>query len=251
MAKLRELEPEELLVLKLLSACAERTRTAGTTARPGKKRKGPDRGWTRRGVTGWKFTDEIEVQAPCPAAAVLPYLAGRGLVRRERVPDPGRPRRPMMIHRITPAGEAELAAQEGREPRPIAPPSDDDSLDADILYLIADAWNALAVLKTRPAGEHGGWMEYPAIQKGVRGRRLLFTEDLAFLIRRGLAERQRPPGRPPQAGTLYRATALGRRVVLVEKQEMRVQVRLVPGPGADSEEAPAPLPDRPTVGSGG
>lgn len=67
------------------------------------------------------------------ATCRLQRLREAGWVLGEPVPDPGRPRQPIVIWRITQDGENELARVEGRQPAALSPPRPDPK-DTGLIY---------------------------------------------------------------------------------------------------------------------
>ena len=167
------------------------------------------RGWRRRGVRGWLFTDELP---PCAPAA----LAGRaqhGLVLTDHVPEPGRRPR-LALHRITPAGADAVARHEGRPGVGVDVPAGADPADAAVVYLPAGAWVALrALLCVRHTG---GWACLAEVRACAAGR-AVGPEDLAQLLRRRLAVSARAPGTVPrEPGRYFRATPDGAALRLLD-----------------------------------
>jgi hypothetical protein len=159
-----------------------------------------NKGWQRRGVRGWVFTDELGNLAF--AGELLTAAAARGFAIREDVLDPGR-RLPLYINRITQAGEDYLAQHEGREPGKIrAAQRSVTEADAETLYVPSGAWTGLRALATIPDPEE--WISASRMGLGF------YAEDRKFLLSRGLIEVLRPASGRPSEGLRYRATALGR-----------------------------------------
>lgn len=73
------------------------------------------KGWNRRRVRGWAFTDELRTEDRSVDA--LRQLADAGCIRREDVSDPFRVQ-PFHIHRITQVGQNTLADAAGLPQRP-------------------------------------------------------------------------------------------------------------------------------------
>jgi hypothetical protein len=203
----REYASEIIQVLTLLGAAA----AEGT-------------GWTRRGVRGWHFTDEMgEIFL---AGVHLAQLARDGLVERDDVDDPGR-KLPLYVHRITQAGEALLAEHQQRSARTVEPPREEpDEADLETLYLTADAWLALHALANASASDT--WHR-PSEITAMTGRSF-YREEGAFLVSRGLFEMQEPDPERRTAPRTYRASLLGRAATLRDgtTSPSRVQIR-VPG----------------------
>lgn len=181
------------------------------------------KGWTRKGVRGWVFTDEVQDGL---AGVNLTDLLQLGMIVREDVRDPGR-RLPLYLNRITQAGEDELAAEEGRDPTPI--PRARQNLtpaDRETLYVPTNAWQALAALSREPVDDP--WRSLAQIAD--RAKTPVLPEGLQFLVERGLAELRRPAILSRTSPILYRATTLGRGARVRERRPgaERVQVR-VPG----------------------
>jgi hypothetical protein len=184
------------------------------------------RGWTRRAVRGWRFTDELTSRFPF-AVDHMRVLQRRGFAVREDVLDCGRSTA-LYLNRVTQAGEDYLAAREGREPRVVSAAAEERSPeDLETLYLPTDAWAALRVLAALPDTEQ--WLPGTRIIEAIG--RTFYHEEGEFLAARGLVERRRPeaPSRPNES-MLYRATPLGRGAAErdASTSETRVQIR-VPG----------------------
>jgi hypothetical protein len=189
-------------------------------------------GWTRRGVRGWHFTDEMG--GIFLAGVHLAQLAHEGLVERDDVGDPGR-KRPLYVHRITQAGENLLAEHQQRSLRTVAASrKEPDEADLETLYLAADAWLALRALAQAPAPE--AWHR-PAEIAALTGRNF-YPEEGEFLVSRGLFEIQHPDPARRNAPRTYRASPLGRAATLRDgsASTSRVQIR-VPGLRAALERA--------------
>lgn len=175
------------------------------------------KGWHRRGVRGWVFTDELGKVAF--AGELLTAAAARGFAIREDVLDPGR-KLPLYINRITQAGEDHLALHEGREAVKVRAPHFLSSADAETLYIPSGAWTGLCALATSPNPEE--WI--PAVRIGPG----FYAEDREFLRARHLIEVLRPASGRANGPLLYRATALGRgaRARDTTTSRDRVQVRV-------------------------
>lgn len=177
------------------------------------------RGWQRRGVRGWAFTDELGAAA-LVGAELLNAAAARGLVVREDVMDPGR-RLPLYINRITQAGEDLIARHEGRTAATITPPRRDlTPADAETLYVPRGTWSGLRTLAAQPDAD--AWI--PAAAMDAR----FDAEDRKFLLSRNLAQVRRPDSGRANEGFLYRATPLGRGAKARDttSSEVRVQIRV-------------------------
>jgi hypothetical protein len=177
-------------------------------------------GWTRRGVRGWVFTDELGSIAISNDNR-YPDLAARGLICREDVQDPGR-KAPLYLNRITQAGEDHIAEHEVREP--IRVPSKRVGslplLEQETIYVPSRAWRPMMTLIAAPEEQ---WTTTSGLES-------FFDEDRRFLEKRGLLERRQPAGGQASRRLLYRATPLGRGAVALDSEASpeRVQIR-VPG----------------------
>lgn len=179
-------------------------------------------GWTRRGVRGWHFTDEMG--RIFLAGVHLAQLAREGLVERDDVGDPGR-KNPLYVHRITQAGENLLAEHQQRPPRKVAAPRNEaDAADLETLYLATDAWLALQALAL--AQDPETWHR-PADITALTGRSF-YREEGEFLVARGLFEMQKPDPARRNAPRTYGATPLGRAASLRDgsTSTSRVQIRV-------------------------
>jgi hypothetical protein len=178
------------------------------------------RGWSRGGVQGWVFTDEVQDHM---AGVNLKDLLHLGMVVREDVCDPGR-RLPLYLHRITQVGEDEVATADGRVPISIPASRGPTPADRETLYVPASAWAALAALARAPMEEP--WHSLAEI--AARAKTQVLADALDFLVARGLVEIQRPAVPSRTTPNLYRATALGRGARALKRRGERVQIR-VPG----------------------
>lgn len=180
-------------------------------------------GWTRKGVRGWVFTDEV----PDGLAGVnLTDLAQLGFIVREDVRDPGR-KLPLYLNRITQSGEDKLAAAEKRDPSPIPRPRRSlTPADRETIYVTTGAWRALRTLAREPVDDP--WRSLAQIN-GHPGT-AIYPEDTEFLLARDLAEIQRPAAVSRTSPVLHRATSLGRGARVRDRKASgtRVQIR-VPG----------------------
>ena len=184
-----------------------------------------EKGWTRRSVGGWRFTDEI---AGFPLiASQMRYLAGLGYIQRDDVLDPVRAA-PLYLHRVTLRGEDYLGAAGGRILRTIVQPGELTAADLDSVFLSRDAWDGLAALTEVEAGE--GWRL--AAKVGERMGSSFLRDSGQALVARRLAEMRTAPDElgATRGALQYRATRLGRGARLLDGRasESRVQVR-VPG----------------------
>jgi hypothetical protein len=142
--------------------------------------------------------------------------------------DPGRPRRPLVLWRITQQGEDEAAAKAGRDAARIAEPVADPQ-DEGVVFITHDAWRCLSVLQGR-----SGLVTWSALVEEVRKRfrRGLYHEDAKLVVARGLAEETvEGSGRRDRVVSLS-ATPLGRTTLLVDGKasESLVQVRIGSNP---------------------
>jgi len=220
-----KLSPLSIALLKALSALAA-----------------SGRGWNRRGVRGWAFSDELP--SADRTVDALRRLAEAERVRREDVRDPFRVQ-PTHIHRITQVGQNILADAAGLPHVRIHSPSEVlTDVERETIYVSIDTWRGLEFLA---AQEPGIWFT-PDEMKAASG--VSFgLEDANFLTPRGMILRQQAPARREGAGrsprNYYQATALGRAARLLDRSvsERRVQVH-VPGLLLAAGEAPPPLPGR-------
>jgi hypothetical protein len=181
------------------------------------------KGWTRKGVRGWVFTDEVQDGL---AGVNLRDLLQLGMIVREDVRDPGR-RLPLYLHRITQVGEDELAAEDGRDAIPISRARANlTPADRETLYVPTNAWQTLAALAREPVEDP--WRSLAQI--AIRAKTPVLPEGPQFLVERGLAELQRPAVLSRTSPIVYRATILGRGARVRDRRAgaERVQVR-VPG----------------------
>jgi len=192
-------------------------------------------GWTRRGVQGWHFYEEVTALTRVRIPEYLPSLALRGLLDRIDVRMEGA-QKPLWMYRISPAGVRVLGETWEATPRDVPEPLDHDPEEGS-LYLFADAWSVLEVLRTRASGKGSrrfgmlGWMSAPEI-RDARGRTV--SDDLLWLVQHGFVKRATAPipERTQRSSYLYRVTDLGRRTEFVHAAPvsrdpaLRVQVRL-------------------------
>ena len=199
------------------------------------------KGWNRRGVRGWAFTDELRTEDRSVEA--LRQLAAAGCIRREDVSDPFRVQ-PFHIHRIPQVGQNTLADAAGLPHVHVQSPSEVlTDVELETIYVSRDTWLSLAFLAEQ---EPGAWFTPDEIA-GATGVGF-GLEDSTFLAPRGMIVCEKAPprdgaGRSPR--NFYQASALGRAARLLDASasERRVQVH-VPGFRAFAGEAPPPLPGR-------
>lgn len=194
-------------VLEVLGRCAE----AGA-------------GWRWGGVEGWMLFDEVDAAVAEQVPEILPYLVQLDLAARVDVRPPGRSR-PVWLYRVTAAGLGLLARREGRA-LPALADAGEDPADTGAFFLLRRIWPAFAVLQVRSrAGERSGWMTLRQLAE-VRAR--LDSEDAAWLVRTGLAERSRLTHAAGRGSWRFRATTLGLAVEITaprSSQWVRVRVR--------------------------
>lgn len=196
------------------------------------------KGWKRGKVRGWAVGSEVNDRADSPIASLrLQRLRDRGWVIGEQVHDPGRPGQPLVIWRITPEGEDELARAEGREPVRIAP-ARQDPRDAGVIYTSRDAWACLAVLQSHP--DPVRWPDLMA-EAHRRFRSSVYLDDVKMLLTRGLAART-DEGSGRDKVVWFHATAVGRAVRRVDgtTNPVLVQLRLPREPLAAGGDGPIP-----------
>jgi hypothetical protein len=203
---MHEISGDKLNVLSVLGEAAE-----------------TDSGWKRGGVRGWLLGSDLTERAYSGAGHDLQQFKGAGFVIGDVVLDPGRPRRPLVLWRITQVGEDALAAKQGRDPVRILAPVPDPQ-DDGVIFISHDAWRCLSVLQGR--AEPTQWN---ALVEEVRKRfsRGLYYEDAKLLLSRRLAE-ETVQGEGRDRITSLVATPAGRTAVLVDGKtsESLVQVRM-------------------------
>jgi hypothetical protein len=214
----RPLDEDELSALRVLRAIAVE-----------------GRGWKRGKVRGWALGSEINNHAGNSIASYrLQRLREAGWVLGEHVRDPGRPRQPLVIWRITQDGEGELARVEDRDPVRIAPPRPDPR-DAGLIYTSRDAWACLSVLQS-----HSGPVRWADLVEEVhrRFRAWVYPDDARMLLTRRLAVRTEE-GSGREKVVRLEATAPGRAGRLADGRtsEEIVQLR-IPQELLDSTPAP-------------
>lgn len=192
-------------------------------------------GWTRRGVRGWRFYEEVTALTGARIPEYLPNLALGGLLDRIDVRMEGA-QRPLWIYRISATGVRVLGETWEATPRPVPEPLDHDPEEGS-LYIPANCWRVLEVLRVRGSGKGPlrfgtwGWMSAREI-RAARG--VTVSEDLPWLLYHGFMERRDAPipERIQHPSHLYRITKLGFRTELVyaapvgQESPMRVQARL-------------------------
>lgn len=201
------------------------------------------RGWWRRGVRGWRFHVELEAVMESRLPNVFPELGRRGYVDRTATVDLARGA-PIWLYRVSRAGVAYLRKSAGlpRTHDIIEPLPAGEDPDAGSLYLPVRPWYALDLLRRH--ARHGigperfgqpGWMTPGEMRPRLRG---VLGEDLPWLLARGLVERrQREAATGPKSPWLYRASALGLGLELVDsvlvgsEPPQFVQVRPAGPPG--------------------
>lgn len=191
----RALDEDEIAALRVL-------RTAAVEGK----------GWKRGKVRGWMLGSEINDRADSSIASYyLRRLRVAGWALGEHVLDPGRPHQPLVIWRITQAGENELARVEDRDPVRIAPPRSDPG-DAGVIYTSRDAWSCLSVLQSHP-----GAVRWADVVDKVhrRFRAWVYPDDVKMLLTRDLAVRT-DEGSGKQKVVWLHATPAGRAVRLAD-----------------------------------
>jgi hypothetical protein len=182
------------------------------------------RGWMRGGVRGWLLGAELnDLSGSSVASLSLQRLRGLGLVLGESVRDPGR-KQPPVVWRLTQVGEMELARLEEREPEIIPLPVPDPE-DERVIYIGANAWRCLAVLKK----QHPRWVRWRDAVAEVRRRHgsWVYLSDTLTLMSRGLAERE-DEGEGSGKVIWFRATTAAHATRLLDDRASTdwVQIRL-------------------------
>ncbi len=153
--------------------------------------------------------EDVNARREERVSEVLPHLAGLGLAQRVDVRPPGR-ERPVWMYRITQAGLRALARRAGTEPPALAPVGD-DTADAGTFFIQRRVWAALAALQAKArAGEGDGWMTLHALNTPDWG---VDNDQMNWLARCGLVERQHGEGVGGGKRWRFRATEQGRRVL--------------------------------------
>jgi hypothetical protein len=204
----RPLDPEEV---RLLQAFADDVASGD--------------GWTWRGVSGWRFTDEFSTRFLL-VSEDLQELARRDYVTRDDVLDPAR-KNAFYLIRISGRGADYLAGCGGQVPPSLPEPGELTRVDLESLFISRNSWEGLVALCEELDADD--WV--PAERIGTRIGSTFHQNDGETLIARGLAERRPIEGgasRVPRGGRQYRATPLGRTARLVdgESSETRVQIRV-------------------------
>jgi len=184
------------------------------------------RGWTRGGVRGWLLGAELnDLSGSSVASLSIQRLRRFGLVVGEAVRDPGRAQ-PPVLWRLTQAGEAELARLEERKPEIIPLPVPDPE-DERVIYIGANAWRCLAVLRK----QHPRWVRWRDAVAEVRTRHgtWVYLSDTLILMSRGLAERE-DEGEGREKVIWFRATRAAHETRLLDDRasEDWAQIRLPP-----------------------
>jgi hypothetical protein len=170
------------------------------------------KGWKRGRVRGWALGGEInDWTGSSTASSYLTRLRAVGLVQGEPAHDPGRAGRPLVLWRITQAGEEAVARWEEREPAKIAP-ARRDPRDEGVVYIGRRAWQCLAVLQAQP--ESITWTDLVE-QARRRFRDWVYLDDVRMLLNRGLVARE-SDGTGRSTVIRLRATPRGRRVRLLD-----------------------------------
>ncbi|HEU0077712.1 MAG TPA: hypothetical protein VFQ76_08710, partial [Longimicrobiaceae bacterium] len=197
-------------------------------------------GWRRRGVRGWRLYEEVEEALDTKIPELLPALWRAGLVDRTLVEDPSRSA-PVYLYRISAAGNARLAREQGEEPAPfMSPVPEEDDPEEGTTLVPAVEWEALSLLR-RQAREQLGLVRWE--QHGwMTAREITRTLDRAAgdilpgLHARRLVERRRSSDGPGGKRALwyYRVSEQGLRAELVDavpvlyEPPARLQVRVRP-----------------------
>jgi hypothetical protein len=203
------------------------------------------RGFRRARVRGWVPGPEVKtVVGTISAGWHLPRLRELGLVTSKAVPDEGRPRNPLVMWRITQAGENEVARRLDREPRRIARPRE-DPMDERQIYVGRRAWDLLSVLQ-----QHAEWLPWEAVdgEATIAFRSRFWHDALTILLNRGFAIREKRVGTPKSIVWVV-ATDAGRRVEATDLKASRTTAQLRVG-AQDESGVPPESPTPPTGMSG-
>jgi DNA-binding HxlR family transcriptional regulator len=196
-------------------------------------------GWKRQQVAGWLFIHELVESASVYVGSTLADLYRWGLVEKADVREQGTAKS-VNLYRITSRGLAALGITRDQLDLPLPAP---DPRENSSVYMPRAAWGALEVLRRQVDGSAGrerfgetGWMNAGEIYSA--GQNVL-SDDLAWLARRGLAERRPVPDerRPRSPMIVYRVTARGRAVEKLQARGGLVHVR-VPAPAIPREARP-------------
>jgi|SRR5215212_7982246 len=188
------------------------------------------KGWRRRGVRGWAFSDELP--ASVLGIETLRQLAADGRILREDVRDPFRTL-PWCLHRITQKGQNIFADATGLPHVTVDPPAEVlTEVETETLYVSIDTWLGLEFLS---AQEPGRWFAPSEIKSIAKAN--FYTEDGNFLISRGLVRRERVD---PAGPRLFQVTELGRGARALDRtaHPRRVQVHV---PGLTAAAAAMPI----------
>ena len=178
-------------------------------------------GYLWLGVRGWASSDDI--RDACRSEEMLDgierKLSASSWLERDDVRPPGRTS-PAWVYRITAAG-AQLLAADGEEVSIPAPQPPCAEVSSRSFLLLRGSAAVLAVLQAERAARSSprcgeapsGWLTPSAIRQQLSERGTILADDIARLMRMGLAEQMRVPA---LGGTgvrvMYRVTEAGARV---------------------------------------
>lgn len=174
-------------------------------------------GFERRGVTGWAAVPEIHTGTGCSSLAeAIAVLMAAGMVSRDDARIAGTSA-PVWVYRITDAGAQHLAESDGTARVSVPAP---DAGEDERVYVrpgVAAALRALTAAKTEALPnpvlpDAPEWRISRQLTSAIDGTRF-FSDELAWVVRAGLAERRDDPV------TLYRITAAGQAVKAMEWRE--------------------------------
>jgi hypothetical protein len=166
------------------------------------------RAFRRRAVRGWVPGPELKTVVGATGASWrLPRLRKLGFITSHAVPDAGRPRNPLVMWRITQAGEDAIASLLKREPRRIPRPREDPR-DQYQIYVGRRAWELLSLLQ-----RHEGWLTWEQVAREAAAEleSRVWPDALTILLTRGFAQREKRAG-TPKSTVWVTATAAGRQV---------------------------------------
>lgn len=174
-------------------------------------------GFERRGVTGWAAVPEIHTGTGCSSLAEdIAVLMAAGLVSRDDARIAGTSA-PVWVYRITDAGAQHIGGEQRTAHAGVPAPDEAEDERVYVRPGVAAALRALTAAKTEALPnpvlpDAPEWRTSRQLTSAIDGTRF-FSDELAWVVRAGLAERRDDPL------TLYRITAEGQAVKAMEWRE--------------------------------
>lgn len=174
-------------------------------------------GFERRGVTGWAAVAEMHTGTGCASLAEdIAFLLAARMVSRDDARIAGTSA-PVWVYRITDAGAQHITAEQRTAHAGVPAPDEAGDERVYVRPGVATALRALTAAKTEAlpnpvVPDAPEWRTSRQLTSALDGYRF-FSDELAWVVRAGLAERRDGPL------TLYRITAAGQAVKAMEWRE--------------------------------